>query len=83
MTDDTDSNDQTHSTRRSALLAGLGILSWSAIASTRVSADPDGTFPAPTDDPLLRLRAERLALHGRQTDPTNPDDGTIWYRDDL
>jgi len=64
-----------------ATLAGLGALG--VYETGVVSAAPSGTFPAPTDDPLLKIRADRVRLVGRTSDPSSPTDGTMWYRGDL
>jgi hypothetical protein len=78
---DTDNDDGEVSTTRRALLAataaaGLGA---SGFFAGRASAAPTGTFPATGDDPLLKLRADRLRLVPRTSDPSSPDDGTLWY----
>jgi hypothetical protein len=78
---DTDNDDGEVSTTRRALLAataaaGLGA---SGFFAGRASAAPTGTFPATGDDPLLKLRADRLRLIPRTSDPSSPDDGTLWY----
>jgi hypothetical protein len=79
MSENTNTDDE--STTRRALLgamtaAGIGATSYFA---GRASAAPTGTFPASTDDPLLKLRADRLRLVPRTSDPSSPDDGTLWY----
>lgn len=83
MTDNTPESDGSTHNRRGILLAGLGILSWSAISSATAAETPTGTFPVASDDPLLRVRADRIRLVGRSGDPSSPDDGTLWYREDL
>lgn len=61
-------------------VAGAGAVgAWAGLAE----AQPSGTFPASTDDPLLKIRADRVRLVGRTSDPSSPDDGTMWYRSDL
>jgi hypothetical protein len=81
MSNDTNTNDGDASTTRRALMgavaaAGLGA---SGFFAGRASAAPTGTFPATGDDPLLKLRADRLRLVPRTSDPSSPDDGTLWY----
>jgi len=81
MTEDTNANDEEASTTRRALLAAVGAAGLGArgyfVGSA--SAAPTGTFPASTDDALLKLRADRLRLVPRTSDPSSPDDGTFWY----
>ncbi len=47
------------------------------------TADPSGEFPVPSDDPLLKIRADRVRLVPRTSDPSSPDDGTEWYNEDA
>lgn len=71
--------------RRSVIAAAAGIAAAGAMgyyATGTVSAAPTGTFPKATDDPLLKIRADRVRLIGRTTDP-GADDGTFYYRSDL
>lgn len=71
--------------RRSVIKAAAGIAAAGAMgiyATGGVTAAPSGTFPASTDDPLLKIRADRVRLVPRTTDPT-ADDGTEIYRSDL
>lgn len=80
MTEDTNTNDEEASTTRRALLAataaaGVGA---SGVFAGRVSAAPTGTFPATTDDPLLKIRADRIRFIPRTSDPSSPDGGTMW-----
>jgi hypothetical protein len=65
-----------------AAMAGAGSLGV-VVGSSGVAAAPTGTFPTSSDDPLLKIRADRIRLIGRTSDPSSPDDGTIWYRSDL
>lgn len=72
--------------RRSVLAAAAGLAAAGAVgaaASETATAAPTGTFPAAGDDPLLKLRADRIRLVPRSSAPASPDDGTIWYRGDL
>lgn len=72
--------------RRSVIAAAAGVAAAGAagVYSTEIAAAaPSGTFPASGDDPLLKIRADRVRLVGRSSDPSNPDDGTMWYRGDL
>lgn len=72
--------------RRSVLkgaitVAGLGAAG--VYATGGASAAPTGTFPELGEDPLLKIRADRIRLFPRSPDPTAPNDGTLWYRGDL
>jgi hypothetical protein len=73
-------------TRRKILAAAAGAAAAGAMgvyATGTADAAPSGTFPVSTDDPLLKIRADRVYLVGRTTDPSGPDNGTMWYRSDL
>lgn len=86
MTDNNSPDDSRYS-RRSILAAAAGAAAAGAAgmygATETVSAAPSGTFPVSSDPALLKLRADRLRLVGRSTDPSSPDNGTLWYRSDL
>ncbi|GAA0305458.1 hypothetical protein [Halarchaeum salinum] len=72
--------------RRSVIAAAAGVAAAGAagVFSTGVaSAAPTGTFPASGDDALLKIRADRVRLVARSSDPSTPDDGTMWYRGGL
>jgi len=72
--------------RRSVLAAAAGLAGAGAAGLYSVgiaSAAPSGTFPASGDDPLLKIRADRVRLVPRTSDPSGPDDGVMWYRGDL
>jgi hypothetical protein len=64
-----------------AALAGVGALG--VYETGVVSAAPSGTFPEASEDPLLKIRADRVRLVGRTSDPLSPTNGTMWYRGDL
>jgi hypothetical protein len=80
MSENTNTDDDASTTRRALLAAtaaaGLGA-SGHFVGSAR--AAPTGTWPEATDDPLLKLRADRVRLVPRSSDPSSPDDGTVWY----
>lgn len=79
---ETDHDDGEASTTRRALMAAVVAAGAGAsFTAGRVSAAPTGTFPQAADDPLLKLRADRLRLVPRSTDPSSPDNGTLWYND--
>lgn len=59
-------------------VAGLAAL---LFASDPAAAAPTGTFPVSTSDPLLKVRADRLRLVPRTSDPSSPDDGTMWFNE--
>lgn len=75
----------TETITRRALLAAVGIAGAGASGYFVGTAEaaPTGTFPASSDDPLLRLRADRLRLVPRTSDPSSPDDGTLWYNSEA
>lgn len=78
--------DSPKHTRREVIGKAVGIAAAGALgiyATDTVTAAPTGTFPVDTDDPLLKIRADRVRLVPRTTDPSAPDDGTMWYRGDL
>jgi len=66
---------------RGAAIAGAGAISLSS-ATGSAAADPAGTLPTTSDDPLLKIRADRLVLVPRTSDVSNPADGTLAYRSD-
>lgn len=66
---------------RGAAAAGVGAVSLAAVANT-AAANPNGTFPVITDDPLLKIRADRVRYIGRTSDPSDGG-GTTWYRSDV
>lgn len=71
--------------RRSVLASMAGIAAAGAAgyyATGSASADPSGVFPESGDDPLLKIRADRVRLVPRTSDPTT-DNGTLWYRGDI
>lgn len=71
--------------RRSILSAAAGIAAAGAMgiyATGSASAAPTGSFPASGEDPLLKIRADRVRFVGRTSDPASPDNGTMWYRGD-
>jgi len=79
-------HDRRNSTTRRQLLrasaiAGAGALSLSA-ATGSAAADPAGTLPVSSDDPLLKIRADRMVLVPRTSNVSNPSDGTLTYRSD-
>ena len=69
--------------RRGVLRGGLTVAGLATLlyASDPVAAAPTGTFPEETSDPLLKVRADRLRLVPRTSDPSSPDDGTMWFNE--
>jgi hypothetical protein len=61
-----------------AAVAGAGALGV-YVGSERAVAAPQGTYPVATDPALLKIRADRIRLVERTSDPSSPDDGEIWY----
>lgn len=79
------SRDERGYSRRSVISAAVGIAAAGAVgvyATGAAEAAPSGTFPVSTEDPLLKIRADRVRLVPRSTDPS-VNDGTTWYRGDL
>jgi len=64
-----------------AAAAGMATVGAAGYPTGRASAAPSGTFPVGSDPPLLKLRADRVRLVPRSSDPSNPDDGEMWYND--
>lgn len=67
--------------RRTLLAAsGVAVAGAAGHLSGRAAAQstPQGTFPADSDEPLLRIRADRIQYVPRTSDPSSPDGGTTW-----
>lgn len=80
--------DQQHSatTTRRGVVTALGAIGAGAVglnAVRGVEAAPSGTFPVETDDALELLRADRVQLVPRTSDPADVADGQLWYRGDV
>jgi len=85
MTENTDSEIDDERRRvltTAAAIAGAGAVGV-YVGSETAAAAPTGTFPESADDPLLKIRGDRVRLVGRTSDPSSPTDGTMWYRGDL
>ena len=67
---------------RASAIAGAGAISLSS-ATGSAAAAPAGTLPTTSDDPLLKIRADRMVLVPRTSDVSSPSDGTLTYRSDL
>lgn len=82
MTDepDTDEGSEHSAVTRRALIAAVGVAGAGASGFVvgSASAAPTGVFPESTDDPLLRLRADRIRMIPRTSDPSSPAGGTMW-----
>lgn len=85
MTHDTpDTNDEssTDTVTRRALIAATGAAAVGAagFATGHAAAQstPSGTFPVSGEDPLLRIRADRIRYIPRSSDPSSPAGGTTW-----
>lgn len=81
---DSEESDEIELGRRRLLVAsGLAAAGAAGYLSGRASAQssPSGTFPASGSDPLLKIRADRIRLVPRSSDPNSPDDGELWYND--
>jgi len=70
---------------RREVLAALGIATAGAAGfyggSETARAAPSGTFPQSSDDPLKKIRANQIRLVPRSSDPSDPDNGVMWYND--
>jgi len=76
---------ETESASRRALLTGIAGLGAAGIFSAgRASAQsaPEGDIGT-AENPYLRAYIDRQTYTGRTSDPTDPADGTTWYREDL
>jgi len=83
-TESTESEQMDSLTRRAfTAAAGLAAAGAAAYFTGTAEAAPAGTFPQSSDDPLLKIRADRIRYAGRTSDPSSPADGTTWYRGDL
>jgi len=61
---------------RGAAIAGAGAVSLAAAGGTAAAA-PSGTYPVPSDDPLLKTRVDRVRFISRSTKPTAPSTGRV------
>lgn len=79
-----DTNEEATSNRRRILtgIVGLGLVS--SFGAGRVTAEsaPEGTVGT-ASNPYLTAYLDRVDLVGRTSDPSDADDGTIFYREDL
>ncbi len=77
--DDEPTPDEISRRRIIASAAGIAAAGAAGVGFTgRASADPSGTFPSSSDDPLELIRADRIRFVPRASDPTSPDGGTMW-----
>lgn len=87
MTDESpDETNGIDKTRRKILASAAGIAAAGAMgvyATGTASAAPSGTFPRSTDDPLLKIRADRIRYITRTSQPPAPASGRVLtYVDD-
>ena len=61
---------------RGAAIAGAGTVSLAAAAGTAAAA-PSGTYPVESDDPLFKLRLDRLRYIERTSTPSSPGSGRV------
>jgi hypothetical protein len=79
MTEDSSETDP-ELTRRALLAAtGAAAVGAAGYATGRASAAPTDVYPVSGEDPLLKIRADRIVLIERTSDPSSPSDGTLWY----
>jgi len=82
MTDDNDT-DEMDSTRRGLLVGVAGLGAAGIFGAGRVTAqtEPDGEIGF--ENPYLRAYVDRQVFVGRTSDPDDPENGTMWFREDL
>jgi len=72
---------------RREVLTAVGIAAAGAAGfyggTETASADPSGTFPQSSDDPLAKIRANQIELIPRSDDPSDPNNGVMWYNDSV
>jgi len=68
---------------RGTATVGLVGVAGATLAAGSATAAPSGTFPESSDDPLLKIRADRVEFVARTTSVSSPSDGLITYRSDL
>jgi hypothetical protein len=61
-------------------LAAAGAAGFYTGAET-ASADPSAVYPVSGEDPLLKVRADRIQYIPRSSDPSSPAGGTTWVVD--
>lgn len=70
-----ENQDQSGSTRRRVLAGMAGVAAAGAMGLTAFSssaaAAPSGTYPVESDDPLLKIRTDRVRLVERSTKPSS------------
>ena len=79
-----DTNDESSSNRRQILtgIVGLGLVSSFGAGRVTAESSPDGNVGTATN-PYLTAYLDRVDFVGRTTDPSDAEDGTIFYREDL
>lgn len=82
-----DNDDSDHSRRR--VLAGLvgaaaaGAMGVTVFPGPAAAATPRGTYPAEYDDPLLKIRVDRVRYLTRSSKPPTPSSGRVVAYVDL
>jgi hypothetical protein len=76
---ETSTDEPTLSRRRLIAATATAAVGAAGFATGRASADPSGVYPIASEDPLLKVRADRIVLVERQSDPSSPADGELWY----
>lgn len=76
-----ENQEQSGSTRRRVLAGMTGVAAAGAMGLTAfagsATAAPSGAFPVETDDPLFKLRLDRLRYIGRTSTPSSPSSGRV------
>lgn len=84
MTQDTTDRTESkpfESVSRRTLITAIGIAGAGAaghLTGRAAAQTPSGTFPIQGEDPLLKIRADRIRYIPRSSDPSSPDGGTTW-----
>lgn len=82
-TETTEQNDET--SRRNILVGVVGLGALSAgfgLGGAAGQSNPEGEIGTAAN-PYLRAHLDEARFIARSSDPSNPDDGTLWYRGDL
>lgn len=81
MASDDDTTESAQTTRRgimAALLAAVGLGGFYAGSATADDGSASGQVGT-SAEPALHIYTESVVFHERTSDPSSPDDGTMWY----
>ena len=84
MSEKTNDEDDESIGRRAMLtgIAGLGAAGLFSAGRVSAQSDPENEIGT-AENPYLRAYIDRQLFVGRTSDPSSPEDGTMWYREDL